>query len=99
MTCPWVRPAHSRLAHLVHVDERIEATGVDTGEGTVHRETLTLVAEWCGRDANRRAVLGLGTRGNDARQDGPVVNGDGRHIDSSAIPIQEYSFEYNSLFN
>ena len=38
------------LAHLVHVDERVEVAEVDTGEGPAHGEALALEALRRGRE-------------------------------------------------
>ena len=68
------------LAHLVHVDERVEIGQVDAGEGAPHGEALAL--EPAGRGGHRPhgAVDGDGGVGlGDPRQHEDVVDGDGGH--------------------
>ena len=71
-------PLH--LAHLVHVDERVEIAEVDAGEGAAHGEALALVALRGGGDgAHRPFDGGGGVRIGDAWEHEDVVDGDGRH--------------------
>jgi hypothetical protein len=67
------------LAHLVHVDERVEQRQVHTGERPAYREPLALVALRRRDDAGDRARDGsFGNR--DAGQRGLVGDGDGWHV-------------------
>jgi hypothetical protein len=68
------------LAHLVHVDERIEVCEVHAGEGASHREALALEPARGARDAADGPLAGGERIGvGDPRQDGDVVDGDGGH--------------------
>jgi hypothetical protein len=67
------------LAHLVHVDERVEVAQVDPGEGAADGEALALEA---GRGRGHRpdaAPHGAGRRQRDAGKGRGVLDGDGRH--------------------
>ena len=68
------------LAHLVHVDERVERAHVDAGEGAADREALTLVALGGRRHRDDRTGLGddrVGSRHAGQRQN--VVDSDCGH--------------------
>ena len=54
------------LAHLVHVDERVEVGAVDAGEGPPDREALALEAARGGGDRADGTVVGLGPRHGDS---------------------------------
>ena len=66
------------LAHLVHVDERVEVGGADAGECAHDGEALALVAARAGGDGADRAVRCRRPR---ARRSAAVsgVSGDSRH--------------------
>ena len=69
------------LAHLVHVDERVEVGEVDAGERAADREALALEPA---RRGGHRADAALGGPGvgaevGEAGQDGQVGDGDGGH--------------------
>src|SRR6185312_14531468 len=51
------------LAHLVHVDERVERPEVDSGERTADWETLALERRRCRGDGENRPVLRHGPIG------------------------------------
>jgi hypothetical protein len=72
------------LAHLVHVDERVEVGQVHAGERAADREALALVARWRGGDLDDRAVPGRRGLG-DSRQDQQVLDGYGRHDDAPQL--------------
>ena len=77
------------LAHLVHVDERVEIAHRHAGEGAHDGEALALVAARAGGDLLDRA-LGVAERGRgDARQ-GQGVSGDGRHVVLLLLRLQLY---------
>src|SRR5262245_33287191 len=73
------------LAHLVHVDERVQFTQVHSREGPAYREALPLEPARGGRHRTDRP---LGHRGRigyvDAGQDGHVVDSHGRHMLASS---------------
>ena len=66
------------LAHLVHVDERVEVGQVDAGEGPPHREALALEAGRRGRDRPDGAGSVARADGGDLRQR-QGVSGHGGH--------------------
>ena len=66
------------LAHLVHVDERVEIGEVDAGERAADREALALEAARRGRDG-ADGPLGLVAHLPDTGQRGDVVDGDCWH--------------------
>ena len=69
------------LAHLVHVDERVEVGEVDVGEGAADREALPFQAAPGDRQALDGPLAGDGRIGvRDAGQDGDVVDGDRGHV-------------------
>ena len=70
------------LAHLVHVDERVEVGQVDPGEGPAHREALALEALRRGGDRPDRPVDGAHRGPGDAGE-GEGVGGDGGHCFSN----------------
>src|SRR5262249_7999383 len=76
------------LAHLVHVDERVEPGQVHPGERPPDREPLSLEP---GRRRGYRQHGALGHRGcvwlRNARQHQDVRNGDGGHVFSSAWAV------------
>ena len=65
------------LAHLVHVDERVEDLHRHPGEGTMHRESLAL--ESGGRRGDRRDRSRGGLRHRGQAGQGQGVSGDGGH--------------------
>ena len=68
------------LAHLVHVDERVEVGQVDARERAPDREPLAFEAGPRDRQPADRALAGDGRiRLRDPGQDGDVVDGDGGH--------------------
>jgi hypothetical protein len=67
------------LAHLVHVDERVEVAQVDAGERAADREALSLEAGRRGGDRPGPAAHRPGGGQRDARQGGGVLDGDGGH--------------------
>ena len=79
------------LAHLVHVDERVEVGLVHAGEGPAHREALTLEAAWGGGDGPNRAGAPVRVGRVDPGQ-GHGVGGHGGHavLLESLYKIQLY---------
>ena len=76
----WLAGRVLHLAHLVQVDERVQLGEIDPRERAPDRETLALEAARGARDAAHRPLAGHDrVRFRDSRQDGDVVDGDGRH--------------------
>ena len=72
------------LAHLVHVNERIQRPEVDAMEGASHREALALEPARGARDADDGSLMrGGSVRRGDAGKDGDVGDGDGWHVTAS----------------
>ena len=68
------------LAHLVHVDERVEVGEVDAVESAADGEALALEPARGARDGAHGALAGRDrVRVGDPGQDGDVVDGDGGH--------------------
>jgi len=67
------------LAHLVHVDERVEGALADAGERTAHRKALTLEPGRRRGHGEHAADLRVGSRVRDARQGQGIVDGHGGH--------------------
>src|SRR5260370_933215 len=65
------------LAHLVHVDERVEPGQVHAGERAPDREPLALEGRRGGRDRGDGPFGLAGRRLRDPRQDQDVLGGDG----------------------
>jgi hypothetical protein len=68
------------LAHLVHVDERVEQAQVHAGERAPDREALALVARRRGGHLQDRPLSGIGAGLADSRQHGDVPDGYGWHV-------------------
>ena len=69
------------LTHLVHVDERVEVTRIDAGEGPTYRKALALVPLRCGRDGTNGTIALVRSQLRKAGQRGGV-GGDGWHLRS-----------------
>src|SRR5438034_3521060 len=68
------------LAHLVHVDEWIQVSLIESIERTPYRKALALDAFRSGGDGEHRTFNRYGRIDvRDARQDQDVIDGDGGH--------------------
>jgi hypothetical protein len=73
------------LAHLVHVDERVELPQVDAGECAAHREALALVGRRrCRHRQDRPVLTDSRIRPGDPGQQQNILDGDRWHDSSSS---------------
>ena len=89
MGFPWVHRGVVNLAHLIHVDERVERADFDSSECTTNGETFTLVTGGAVvTEMTGRAVVvegsGVSTRGN-ARMLSTVTAGMVLHVRSVSL--------------
>jgi hypothetical protein len=77
----WLPWGVLNLAHLIHMDKRVEISGVDAGERPANWEALALIARRASRDG--RDTSGSGIKWQVKTGKGQRVGGDRWHGGSS----------------
>ena len=83
----WLARLVLDLAHLVHMHERIEVGGADSGEGAHDGKALALIASRAGGDGADGSLGVRRARRGDARQS-QGVSGDSRHASGNRTAVR-----------